>query len=113
MATYNEFLHCLASAPVTYQPPTWENLIPWIIGFCGSALSTVIWYILVQQNKQLAEIKVELGKMSNALNISNKVRLIQMMADPNLHKVIKDQCESVAREIDDSTGHEVRGYPNR
>lgn len=113
MAAYTQFIQLLAASPVPYPPPTWENLIPWIIGFCGTALSTVIWYILVQQNKQLHEIRMELGKMANAINLSNRVRLIQMMSDPNLHQVIKDQCAQIVREIDDATGNERSSYPNR
>lgn len=94
---------CTLLTSIPADIPTWGNLIPWIIGFLATLSSTIIWYILNQQNKKLDTIEERLNKMANALFLSHRAKIIQMALDANLHPALKEQCDQMVREVDSET----------
>lgn len=53
-------------APVIFlaaDSPTWENLIPWIIGFCFTMVSGVLIAIIKDFRGDLREVKVSLDQV--------------------------------------------------
>lgn len=85
------------------QPPTWETLIPWVVGFLGLLVSSMLWYITNQQNKKIEALTEVVTKLQSAVYLSHRVELLRMAADPALHAAIRAQAESQIREIDLAT----------
>lgn len=98
----------LANTPPIPYPtelPTWGNLIPWVVGFFGLLVSSMLYFIINQQSKQLSEMKQTVEKLANAVYLSHRARLVQMATDPNIHPTLKEQCDVMVREIDQETQH--------
>lgn len=98
------------AAPSPYQPPTWENLIPWMFGFFALIVSSLLYFFTNQQTKKLEELTLAIkemagkqDKMSNAIYLAHKVRLLQMAADPHIHATLKEQVDIMTREIEEAT----------
>lgn len=93
----------LAVNPSPVNTPTWENLVPWLFGFGASLISSFAYYLMIQQGKRLDNIDERVDKLADALYLTNKVRLLQMAADVNMHPVLKEQVDATIREIEDAT----------
>lgn len=100
------FLYYILAANPTPVPhpsgPTWENLVPWVVGFCFTLVSSVLWWITREQNKKLDANTDEIKKMGYALNVANKIKLLEMAADPALHNVVKTQAQSLLQETENA-----------
>lgn len=98
-----------STSPIPHptELPTWGNLIPWVVGFFGMMVSGMLYFVIGRQAKQLDELKLivdqKLEKLANAVYLSHRARLVQMATDPQYHPTLKEQCETMVREIDDAT----------
>lgn len=91
----------LAQAPsITTGTPTWENLIPWVVGFFASAVSFMVYFILNKLWKQGDEVRAEMTRLNDNAYFSNRARLMGLARDVALHPSLQVECVEMVKELD-------------
>jgi hypothetical protein len=111
-----EILSQVSVSPHT--PPTWENLVPWIIGFCFTMVAAVVYVVLKDVRADIKALILEIKalsnylgerhdgsdskqeKLGNAIVLLHRERLMQWAADMNSHPMMQKQAQRMLDELE-------------
>lgn len=102
------FIAQTSPIPFPTGSANWENLIPWILSAVFGLLSWIIYYVLVHQKKAIDDLTASQekmnsrqDKMSNALLIVHKERLLEWVADQQ-SPILQQKAATLVKEIDEA-----------
>jgi hypothetical protein len=84
-------------------PSSFTEIVPWVLGFMATIVSGLLYHNVYGNSKRMDSMDQRIDKLADAVYLSNKARLLQMAADPDLHPLLKEQCNTLVREIEDAT----------